>query len=178
MAIKFAKIIGGILGLIMLLTVSGGFFINRTQTATATRIFDVNDSLLFTQISNLHQWENWHEWNTMNDSSLRYIYSGNATGKGAERNWTSNNYSNGKLRIIAADSNRLDYELEVGDLKNINGTILLTRIDNATQLTWTQTMHCRWNPYLRYMFRALKKISEEEMNRSLVSLQRHIETQK
>ncbi len=169
---KIAKIVGGLLGIIMLLTVSGGFFIDRTQTATANRLISSTDTALINLIDNLHNWELWHEWNKMNDSSLNYRYIGSLHGKGAERNWTSNNYSSGKLRIEYADSLQIKYYLEIGDIKNIVGHIQLTRMNKATNVHWTQTMYSRWNPYVRYMYNALNKIAEEEMNRSLLSLQR------
>ena len=158
-----------------------GFFL--PGSTRLERVTDINapDSLVFNQINELKNWQNWSPWFQV-DPKAGYSYSDPSTGQGAYFTWESQNskLGTGKTSILSAEANKLVHTKTVmNGFGELMGDFKLMVKDSAhTNLTWTFDMDYGANPILRWIGLTMGKATGGDYDKGLARLKEVCEKEK
>jgi carbon monoxide dehydrogenase subunit G len=114
----------------------------------------------------------WPRWSAFDreDPEIQYRFSGAATGRGAERSWTSPRMGNGSQRILEASPDKgITFELQAGSF-GMTGEIALQPMEGGTQVTWTDSGDVGARPFARYFALAMNRMMGPKFEASLAAL--------
>lgn len=161
--------------------VVGGYLIPQQWTVTQTTTIAAQNDLIYEQVANLRNWQNWAPWNLEKDKTQVYSYNGPEIGVGAKWLWTSEKMGKGYLEIKEADTKEgITYELFI-DMNNMQstmkGVMAFTEKDDNTEVTWTDHGDSGSNLVKRWMSLLVGKMLDEEMKDGLKKLKALVESQ-
>lgn len=176
------RIVRMLLGI--LLIVSGiyciaGFFIPDEWTVSRSIMIHASSDKIYPYISDFKQWDKWSPWTSAKDASLRYTYSGPATGIDAKQAWTSDNMGTGWMQFTAADPQRgVSYTLFIdmkGMQSTLQGTIAFKPSEENTLVIWTDHGNSAKQFSKRWMSLLIKPMLGKEFDAGLAKLKTMVE---
>lgn len=167
----FLRILLGLFILAVIVVLIGLFLPSKIHVERSLTI-KAPQKLLFEQVNNLHNWENWSPWHRI-DTSMKLEYSGPLTGTGAVYSWSSENKNagNGKLTILFSKpydsiSTKMDF-MEQGTAK---GYYLFQNTDGGTKVIWGFSSNMGKNPFYKYIGLFMKKYIRDDFEKGLKNL--------
>ena len=96
--------------------------------------------LIFAQVADLHNWNNWTVWNTEYDPGCVWTYSGEPGQIGHTMEWDGKEMGWGKLTLTeVSPTGGVKYDIWLmkpgGDANK--GSVLFTPVEGGTQVTWS-----------------------------------------
>lgn len=172
---KFVKWIFIIVAILVAVFFVGGNLIPKTWTVTETISIDATNEVVYEQIADLKNWQNWSSWTKEKDPTQVYTYEGPDMGAGAKWLWTSEKMGTGWLEIKEASVDRgIVYELfiDMGSMQStIHGEIALARVDDgALNVIWTDKGDSGSNLIKRWMSLVVKSMLSKELKEGLTKL--------
>jgi hypothetical protein len=155
---NIAKSILGALGLILLIALTGVYFLPDRYTVSQTIDINCPRSVVYEYVGDYSKWQKWSPWMDM-DPQAQVAFEGKPGTNGHKMSWKSNKTGHGSLTIVKASATDIDGEL------NIQRPISSLGHDKwkfdeqgkQTKVTWTST-----GP-LKYPFGRLMGISVDEI---------------
>ena len=151
------------------------YFLPRTVYVERSARIEASPKLVYSQVIDLHQWNNWSVWNQI-DPNMTIEYHNNGVGEGAGYSWQSENKNvgNGALKIVTEtpfDSIRVD--LEFAGQGSSKSAYYFMEVDGQTDLRWTFSFDVGNNPLMRWMGLMIKKSVGKAYETSLTNLNAH-----
>jgi hypothetical protein len=115
---------------------------------------DAPPDVIFAEVNDLNRVDRWNPWNEEMDPTVKYEYSDNTVGVGAERSWKGDKLGIGKQRINVSKPNTyVENELWFGkDPKPSKAAHEITATEGgATKVKWTFDGDMGMNPIGRIM---------------------------
>ncbi len=90
-------------------------------------------------VVSLQQWPEWTAWNKSMDPQLRITYEGSPEGVGSRKIWVGPELGHGLIELTSVDLQEgIRYNAAIaGEIVNGGGSILYKRLNNATEVEWT-----------------------------------------
>jgi uncharacterized membrane protein len=146
----------------MLAFTSFNLFISPEYKLARSVEINVPAHIVYEQVTDLHQWENWAVW-WKNDTSMITNYSGAERGLGAKMIWTSDVVRDGDLEIIECSSQAIKTKLAWG-----NGSWHFEETENGTNVTWS--MNGKMPFLMRFMTMFIEDMVGPDFEKGLTGL--------
>lgn len=133
---KFLKILGWILALLVVLAIVLAFVLPTKHHVEAEHTIDASKTMIYNAINDLNAHEIWSPWKK-NDPSMKFDLGEKTIGKGATYSWTSENSGNGSYTIT-------DSDIDTGVKSHVvfegqgdgNGLLSLSEDNGKTKVKW------------------------------------------
>ena len=168
----------GILGLLVILLIIG-FLLPTERKIEVTEQIDAPVQLVFEQVNDLRNWENWSPWKEL-DPLMEMSYSNPPVGKGAFYKWTSDNprIRSGKLTLVeVVPQQKIVTAMEFEDGNKGTSEFRFSEEKRATEVTWSMQLRFGRSPIGRYMglFMAggLRQMFDKGLTNMRVNMESH-----
>ncbi len=174
------KILKRILIIIVLLigvAVVIGFLLPREQHVERSLLVEAAPAVVFEQVNNLKNWENWSPWIKLDPASVRN-YSDPAVGTGAFYTWSSENKNvgSGKMTILESMPNsRVSTQLEFEGMETATGYFKFEPDGAGTKVTWAFDANMGSNPFFRLMGLMMDKMLGKNFDECLQGIKKAAE---
>jgi hypothetical protein len=152
----------------------GGIVIPDEWTVSRSRLIHAKPEQIYPFVSDFKEWEQWSSWNAKKDPSLKYTYSGPATGIGSRQSWTSQKMGKGWMVITEANPQTgVAYTLFIDmgySQSTLHGRIHFTQQEQATLVEWTDQGHSENSFVKRWMSLMIKPMLGKEFETGLTHL--------
>lgn len=151
------------------------YFLPRTVIVERSAQIEAPTKLVYSQVIDLHQWDNWSMWNQL-DPDMEIEYHNNGVGQGSGYSWQSKNKNvgNGTLKIIsAARFDSIHVDLEFDGQGASKSAYYFKETDGQTDLRWTFSFDVGNNPLMRWMGLMIKKSVGKAYETGLSNLNAH-----
>lgn len=114
----------------------------KDVAVTRERVMDDTPEAIFTQISDVRNWQNWSEW-YRTDPNAEFVYSDPSSGVDAWYSWNSENpnLGVGKLTIVAIEPNEsMNTKIEFEGMGSVDGSWELSEAEGGINVKWTANM--------------------------------------
>jgi Polyketide cyclase / dehydrase and lipid transport len=173
------KIIGYLVLLIAALFVFGGLLIPKEWTVSRSITIQAAPEQIFPYVNDFQEWHQWSPWNESKDPSLKFTYSGPATGPEAKQSWTSDNMGEGWMQITSScQPMGVSYDLFIdmeGNQSNLFGNLLFKQRGDGTEVTWTDRGNSGNSWMNRWMSLLIQSMLGGELETGLASLKNLVE---
>jgi|SRR5579871_115104 len=171
---KFFKWALIVVAILVAVFVVGGMIIPAKWQVSESITMSSPKEVVYQQIANLPNWQNWSPWTKEKDSTQVYTYEGPESGVGAKWLWTSEKMGQGYLEIKKADPEAgIGYELFI-DMNNsrstINGAMNFAAEGDALKVSWTDEGDSGNNLVKRWFSLFIKGMVAGEMRSGLEKL--------
>jgi hypothetical protein len=171
-----------ILGSLAAIFVIGGVVIPKEWSVVETININAPNNVVYTQIADLKNWQNWSPWNKEMDESQVYTYEGETLGVGQKLSWVSQKMGTGWLKIITANpESGISYELFIdmnGHQSTILGEIAYVKTDAGLEITWKDLGNSGNNLIKRWMSLFIKPELSKQFKKGLLKLKNNTEAMK
>jgi effector-binding domain-containing protein/ribosome-associated toxin RatA of RatAB toxin-antitoxin module len=136
---KFLKIFGIVLGVILLLVIAASLVLPAKTTVARSIEISAKPKNIFKHINDFHQWPLWSPW-YKKDTTAAYQYNEITAGSGAKLTWNSNNPEVGKGSMTILQSipfEKIEIKLEMGWNPSMQYFMLEPSTENNYKLTWS-----------------------------------------
>ena len=164
----------GITGLFIIITLLSLLITPNVKVSRATVINHVPAERLYSQISNLKNWQNWHP---MFKAGVATLHLGNiTTGKNASCDIVYNGRTT-HLIITGADSASITFVVQSAGENNIYNTISLTPVVAAsdTRVEWQALTKLHWYPWEKFYAIFIDKLTGPGYDAALTGLKDFVE---
>ena len=162
--------------LILLIIVS--LFLPANVHVERTAVIEAEPSVIFVQVNDLHNWNNWMPWNKM-DPKMKIDYFGPSEGKGSGYSWHSDlkEVGDGKLWITQSLSNQyIETEMEFAQNGPATGSFKFEKVDGGTKVTWGMDSDMGMNPVGKYIGLFMDQMVGEQFDKGLNDLKKTSES--
>lgn len=169
---KWARITGIVLAVLLLVLIVAGIALPGERTATASERIEATPLELHPYLSDLRQWPNWTAWNTAEDPTCQWEYSGPIAQVGFTMQWQGEELGEGRVVLTQFQQGRsvtYDYYPEGSDDPS-EGRFEMRVVGNATEITWTQHLDLGWFPLTRLVGPVLQMMMEGDLEDGLERL--------
>ena len=144
------KILFGVVGIVILLTVIG-FLMPSQYTVERTVRINAPAENIFKHVKNLRHWQRWGVW-FKGDPDMQVSYSGPESAVGSQSSWISERQGNGQMEVIGIEENqRFIYSLFFVDTQmRSTGELVFAQSEGQTLVTWRDYGDVGINPLYRY----------------------------
>lgn len=174
---KIFKRILIIVALLIGVAVIIGLLLPREQHVERSLVVEASPAVVFEQVNNLKNWENWSPWIKLDPASVRN-YSDPAVGAGAYYTWSSENKNvgKGKMTILESQPNTLvSTELEFEGMEKARGYFKFEPDGNGTKVTWAFDANMGSNPFFRIMGLMMDKMLGKNFDEGLQAIKKAAE---
>ena len=143
---KLLKVLLWIVGIVVV--IAGGLllFTDSETTMSRTAVVEAPADIVFAQVNDLHNWENWSPWKEM-DPEMKVEYQNGGVGKDASYTWKGEEVGSGKLTILESTPNAyIKTALEFDGRGGSFGGWDLEEKDGQTIVTWSMTSVAGMDP--------------------------------
>lgn len=147
----FLKILGGLVGLVVVLLLVG-FLLPAQVHVERSQVIKAPAGLLYEQVNQLKAWNAWSPWHGI-DPKTQYTFSEPASGVGSWYTWTSKNpnVGNGKLSIDSVvPAQFIRTRLEFEGMEPAFADYIFQSEGEGTKVTWTMDADMGGNPLSRW----------------------------
>ncbi len=177
---KLLKILGWILGLLILFLLAGFLLPAKVSVSRSATIAASGDKV-YSVLNDLKTYNSWMTWN-QKDPQMKIEWGPRTSGQGAYYKWTSSHkqVGSGQLSITEAQPNKkITTALIFGASPDPSyATWNIEPSDKDTKLQWTMDMDMGANPIGRWMGFLMKGAIEKDFDQSLSQLKEKIESGK
>jgi effector-binding domain-containing protein len=173
---KFLKILGLIIGsLLVLVSVLSLLAPNRVTTSSTTTI-NASPATVFSVVNELPTWERWSPWQRR-DPTIKNEYSEEKAGAGAYYTWTSEDSGSGQLTIIDAYSpDSLHTVIEFDGQGTTISNWYFKPAGQGTEVTWTFDSEFPFPFNAMLLFQDVEGMIKEDYEQGLVYLKEEVES--
>jgi len=166
------SILGGLVGLLILLTLGAWIFLSREVVVERSLVIPAPQALVFEQVNNLKQWELWSPWHKI-DPKMELTYGDKTVGTGASYSWKSKHeqVGNGIFTIITSQpSDSIHGTMDF--LENGKGQAYykFSPAESGTKVTWSMKSDLGGFPLIWYMGGMLKDMIGKDFDKGLNNL--------
>ncbi len=136
---KFLKVLGGIIVVLVVLIIIGGFVLPSEQSVSRSTVIDADQAEIFALVSDYREFNRWSPW-AARDPETKYTYGGPDAAVGSTLSWDSEdpNVGRGQQEIVAMEQgtmvrNKLTFD---GFDQASYATMTLEPAGNGTRVTW------------------------------------------
>ncbi|HRY32846.1 MAG TPA: SRPBCC family protein [Bacteroidales bacterium] len=173
---KALKTIGLIVLIIIALIVIIALFLPRKVHVERSLVINASGVVLFDQVNNLKNWDNWSPWHHL-DSAMQVYYLGPPSGEGAVYHWESKNPDVGTGKMIIKKS--VPYESVVIDLDFTQSIAEMHMNFNPegdnVKVVWSMDADMGRNPLKRYLGLFMEKWIAPDFEKGLQNLKDYSE---
>ena len=113
----------------------------------------------FNEVNTLRNWENWSPFDD-EDSEMKHLYKGPASGVGAESIWESEKQGNGSMKISESTPfKKIVTDLDFGEQGTASGYFNFTEEDGKTTVRWVMDTETAY-PVERVVYALMKGMME------------------
>ena len=123
--------------------------------------------IVYEQVTDLHQWENWAVW-LKNDTSMITNYSGAERGLGAKMDWIGSDKIKGALEITSCSLKGMETQLNFDSFPVAYGFWKFDSINGCTKVTWG--MNGEMSFFSRFMTLFFDKMAGPDFDKGLAGL--------
>ncbi len=176
------KIIGTLVLVIAALFIFGGWLIPKEWSVSRSITIQAVPEQIFPYVNDFHEWHKWSPWNESKDPSLKYTYSGPATGPNAKQSWTSDEMGQGWMQITTSGQQMgVSYDLFIdmqGKQSNLTGNLLFKETVDGTEVTWTDRGNSGNSWVNRWMSLMIQSMLGHELETGLATLKSLVESKR
>ncbi|MDP7567708.1 MAG: SRPBCC family protein [Flavobacteriales bacterium] len=151
----------------MLAFTSFNLFISPEYKVERSVEINVPAYIVYEQVTDLHQWENWAVW-WKNDTSMITNYSGAERGLGAKMDWIDSDEIKGALEITSCSLEGMETQLNFDSFPVAYGFWKFDAIDGGTKVTWG--MNGEMSFFFRFMTLFFDKMAGPDFDKGLAGL--------
>lgn len=137
--------------LVILLIIS--FFLPSKVHVERIAVINAQPDIVFKQVNNLHNWNNWMPWNKL-DPNIKIKYYGPEEGTGSGYSWSSENGQVGKGKLSITDNKPNESVITAMNFTDngvATGSFHLESLEGKTKITWGMEMDMGMNPVAKYI---------------------------
>lgn len=171
---KILKRIGIFLLALIVILVVISFFLPAKVHVDRTVVINAQPSVVFMQVNNLHNWNNWMPWNKL-DPNMKIEYHGPEEGTGAGYSWTSDNKQVGKGKIAITESipnQTVITSLDFMENGVASGSFKFEPAEGGTKVTWGMDMDMGMNPVGKYFGLFMDQMLGGDFEKGLTDLKK------
>ncbi len=170
------KILGVLLGLIILLAVVA-FFLPRRYQVERSIVIAAKPETVFPLVADLAAWKRWGVW-YQRDPTMTLSYSSATTTVGGWTAWRSKSEGNGRATLTAVQpSQKVTYTLEMEGMSMLGeGAFILTPVPGGTRVDSVMSGDLGLNPMARWFGLFLDRMVGPDFEQGLVRLKQIAET--
>jgi hypothetical protein len=135
---KTLKKIGIALLVVVVLLITGSFFLSSKSHVERSIVINASDSLVFDKVNNLKNFITWMPW-AKKDPAIQMEFFGGEKGLGQGYTWRSNksDVGNGKMTIVQSTPNTVVVmEMDFEGMGKSGATFTLNKEAEGTKITW------------------------------------------
>ena len=151
----------------MLAFTSFNLFISPDYKLERSVEINVPAYIIYEQVTDLHQWENWAVW-WKNDTSMITNYSGAERGLGAKMDWIDSDEIKGALEITSCSLEGMETQLNFDSFPVAYGFWKFDTINGGTKVTWS--MNGEMSFFSRFMTLFFDKMAGPDFDKGLAGL--------
>jgi hypothetical protein len=173
---KVLKIILGLVLVLVVVFVAGGFLLPAQRNVTRTAVIKAPAATVYALTANLKTgWSQWSPFGEAEDPAMKSTYSGPDEGVGATQTFTSPR-GNGTMTIVAADvAKGVGYQLNLMEGKlTIDGHMNFEPQAETTKVVWSDDMKLD-GPMMRWGGIVMDSMIGKQFEKGLASLQSRAE---
>ncbi|MEL6697775.1 MAG: SRPBCC family protein [Bacteroidota bacterium] len=143
---KLLKVLLWIVGIVVV--IAGGLllFTDSETTMSRTAVVEAPADIVFAQVNDLHNWNDWSPWKEM-DPEMKVEYQNGGVGKDASYTWKGEEVGSGKLTILESTPNTyIKTALEFDGRGGSFGGWNLEEKEGQTVVTWSMTSVAGMDP--------------------------------
>lgn len=163
-----------VIGSLLAIAIIGGFVIPKEWSVNEGITINAPSEVVYAQIADLKNWQNWSPWTKEKDPTQEYTYEGVEPGVGQKWSWTSEKMGTGWLEIKTADPSKgITYELFMdmnGNQSTILGELTYVQTENGLDVVWKDSGNSGNNLIKRWMSLFIKPMLSNEMKAGLAKL--------
>lgn len=145
-------------------------FIPKIKKASATATIEAPNPIVYDQVNELKNWENWSAWHKM-DPDSKYDYSIPSAGEGAWYNWNGPKNGKGKMTITKAlPGQSISTALDFDGHGTATANFTFDTEGNRTKITWDFESNVGMNPIAKFFTMGMEKEVEASYKKSLETL--------
>jgi len=168
-----------IVAVLFAIFIIGGLMMPVDWSISRSIVIHATPEQIYPWVSDFKQWEKWSPWNSSEDDTLKYTYSGPERGVGAKQNWTSKKMGNGWMQFTAADPQTgVSYDLfiDMAHMQStLHGQITFQPQGDDTLVTWTDQGHSGDGLIQRWISPAVQMLITKELETGLTNLKTAVE---
>ena len=151
----------------MLAFTSFNLFISPEYKVERSVEINVPAYIVYEQVTDLHQWENWGVW-WKNDTSMITNYSGAKRGLGAKMDWIDSNEIKGALEITSCSLEGIETQLNFDYFAIAYVFLKFDATNGGTKVTWG--MNGEMSFFSRFMTLFFDKMAGPDLDKCLAGL--------
>ncbi|GAO45330.1 SRPBCC family protein [Flavihumibacter petaseus] len=175
---KLLKILGWILGILVLLLLAGYLLPAKVSVSRGIAI-QAQPEKIYNVLTNMKTYNSWMVWN-QRDTAMRIEWGDRTSGLGASYKWFSDNsqVGDGQLKISDVQPYKsITTEMTFGESPNPSfATWWLQPDGKGTSVKWEMTMNMGMNPVGRWMGLLMRGMMEKDFDNGLSQLKQKIES--
>lgn len=175
---KLIKILGWVLGIIILLLLAG-FLLPSTVSVNRSIDIKAKPEQVYNVLTDLKTYNSWMVWN-QRDPQMKQEWGAITRGKGASYKWFSSDsqVGNGELTITEATPGKyVSTAMVFGESPEPNmASWTLEPLNNQTRVKWDMKMDMGMNPAFRWVGLMMKGVMKKDFDSGLAQLKEKIES--
>jgi effector-binding domain-containing protein len=132
---KYLKILGWILLLLLILFAALGTFMSKEIDVAVSREIKTPSQVVYNVVNDLTTQTNWNPW-LKEDETMELTFSDITTGEGASYSWTSKEGTGSQTITSAIPHQSINMNVVFDDEEPSQSPITFKSIDNGTEVTW------------------------------------------
>lgn len=163
LTMKFLKIFGIILGILLLLLIAASLLLPAKTTVVRSIEINAKPKNIFKHINDFHQWPLWSPW-YKKDTAATFEYNEIAAGSGSKLTWNSNNPEVGKGSMTILQSipfEKIEIKLEMGWNPAMSIFLLEPSAENNYKLSWSMESDASSLPFYLVPFSKIFNVMME-----------------
>jgi len=138
---KFLRIFVGIIVVLAIIIIVGGFFLPKTYTVSRSTVINAPDTVIYKNIADFKEFYKWNPWAKM-EPTAKTTYGGVAGQLGHLYEWKGKETGSGYMKIKSVEPNKLvDIELKfIEPFESLADTKFNIQPEGASnKVTWTMS---------------------------------------
>lgn len=159
--------VGALAGMVLLFLLPTDWVVTRQRDVAAP------PHQVWPHLVELRRWDAWSPWREKDYPGLTFVYSGPASGPGAELTWDSKATGDGVLRIVAAEPPsllRFEMAFQKGRIKATDTIRLRALPGDRTQVSWEDRGDLGRTLFGRLSLRMVEESMGRDLERGLAGL--------
>ena len=157
---------------VILLFSAIGSFLPRDFTVSTEIEINAPAEVVFQQVNELKNWQNWSSWNPRTIPELDIEFGSETAGKGASQTWTDLR-GDGKLWITESQPHKkLEYKLEFGGFPEMTSQFKLVDSNGKTKVSWNSEGRMPPGPFYGFFGFLFESGLQHEYEKNLTDLKR------
>lgn len=167
---RVLKFFGTILLIFLVILVLLPIILPKNAQVSQSIVIKAKPQTVFRQVNSLKNWRNWSPFE-LGDSTMKSIYSGPETGKGARHAWKSKDMGDGSMVILQSKPySFIQSQLDMGSSGMALDEWNFRETENGVEVIWTVKLFNLTYPFGRYFGVFLGSIMQPNQEKGLNKL--------